>query len=80
MGNGEQEKNASDSLESGAAVMVLDSDFTPEYVRSTVLPLLADDAALQRMRSGSKGLGRPDAASAFVDVISEALLASSRRR
>jgi len=80
VGNGEQEKNAADSLNAGAAVMVVDRDFTPEYVRGTVLPLLADDAALQRMRSGSKGLGRPDAASAFVDVISEALKASSRRR
>lgn len=73
VGNGEQEKNAEDSIEAGAAVMVLDRDFTPEYVRQTVVPLLADDDALERMRASSRGLGRPDAAEAFVEVMREAL-------
>lgn len=73
VGNGEQEKNAKDSLDAGAAVMVLDRDFTPDYVRNTVLPLLADDGALERMRACSEGLGRPDAAGAFVTVMMEAL-------
>lgn len=73
VGNGEQEKNAADSLAVSAAVLVLDREFTPDYVRQTVLPLLADDAALERMRVRAEGLGRPDAAKAFVDVMREAL-------
>jgi UDP-N-acetylglucosamine--N-acetylmuramyl-(pentapeptide) pyrophosphoryl-undecaprenol N-acetylglucosamine transferase len=73
VGNGEQEKNASDSLGAGAAVLVADRDFTPDYVRQTVLPLLGDEAALQRMRDNAKGLGRPNAAKEFVDIIASAL-------
>jgi len=73
VGNGEQEKNAWDSLQAGSAVLVSDADFTPDYVRATVLPLLGDDAALQRMRQKAKGLGRADAAEAFVGVMRDAL-------
>ncbi len=73
VGNGEQEKNAADSLQAGAAVMVLDRDFTPEYVREMVLPLLADDEALARMRALSVGLGRPDAAHDFVALMLRAV-------
>lgn len=73
VGNGEQEKNAWDSLQAGSAVLVLDADFTPEYVRATVLPLLGDDQALARMRERARGLGRADAATAFVQVMKDAL-------
>jgi len=73
VGNGEQEKNAWDSLQAGSAVLVSDADFTPDYVRATVLPLLGDDAALQRMRQKAKGLGRADAAEDFVGVMRDAL-------
>lgn len=72
VGNGEQEKNAADSLAKGAAVMVLDSDFTPERFLKTVLPLLHDEAALERMRRNAKGLGRPDAAERFARMMLEA--------
>ena len=78
VGNGEQEKNAADSLAASAALMVLDRDFTPEFVREVVIPLLGDDKALARMRARAAGLGRKDAAEAFVQVMTEAL--SSRTR
>jgi len=80
VGNGEQEKNAADSLQAGAAVMVLDRDFTPDYVGETVLPLLADGEALARMRTASAGLGKPDAATDFVDVMTEALRTRTTRK
>lgn len=79
VGNGEQEKNAAESLDAGAAVMVADRDFTPDYVRSTVMPLLGDSDALERMRRRARGLGRPDAASDFVQVMVEALAWKSAR-
>jgi len=72
VGNGEQEKNAEDSLRAGAAVLVSDRDFTPEYVAQTVLPLLGDDQALARMKNNAKNLGRPDAAQEFAQLIVEA--------
>jgi UDP-N-acetylglucosamine--N-acetylmuramyl-(pentapeptide) pyrophosphoryl-undecaprenol N-acetylglucosamine transferase len=80
VGNGEQEKNAEDSLRASAAVLVLDRQFTPDYVRSMVLPLLADDAAIRRMADNAGGLGRPHAAPAFVAVMMEALAASQEAR
>jgi len=80
VGNGEQDKNAAESLEAGAAVLVADRDFTPESVRSRILPLLGDNDALERMRRSAKGLGRPDAAEAFVGVMSEALEAHTRAK
>jgi UDP-N-acetylglucosamine--N-acetylmuramyl-(pentapeptide) pyrophosphoryl-undecaprenol N-acetylglucosamine transferase len=80
VGNGEQEKNAADSLAASAAVLVLDREFTPDYVRKTVLPLLADDTAIQRMAANAKGLGRPGAAKAFVDVMVEARDALPRQK
>jgi UDP-N-acetylglucosamine--N-acetylmuramyl-(pentapeptide) pyrophosphoryl-undecaprenol N-acetylglucosamine transferase len=73
VGNGEQEKNAADSLAAGAAVLLLDRDFTPERVRDVVVPLLSDDKALERMRTKAAGLGRPHAAEGFVQVMMEAL-------
>lgn len=73
VGNGEQEKNAADSLQASAAVLVLDREFTPEYVRKAVLPLIADDGAVARMADNARGLGRPGAAAAFVSVMREAL-------
>ncbi len=73
VGNGEQEKNAADSLAAGAAVLVLDRDFMPQRVREVVLPLLADEKALERMRTSAAGLGRPGATQAFVEVMLEAL-------
>lgn len=79
VGNGEQEKNAVDSLQASAAVLVLDRQFTPDYVRSMVLPLLADDGAIARMAKNAEGLGRPHAAAAFVAVMREALGATVRR-
>jgi len=72
VGNGEQEKNAEDSLRAGAAVLVRDRDFTPDYVQKTVLPLLGDDQALERMKHNAKNLGRPDAAAEFAALIVEA--------
>jgi len=76
IGNGEQEKNAADSLNAGAAVLVADRDFTPQNFRSSVLPLLADDQAIARMKKCAEGLGRPDAAESFVGVMKTALAAS----
>jgi UDP-N-acetylglucosamine--N-acetylmuramyl-(pentapeptide) pyrophosphoryl-undecaprenol N-acetylglucosamine transferase len=78
VGNGEQEKNAWDSLHAGAAVLVSDSDFTPDYVRATVLPLLGDDAALERMRARAQGLGKAGAAEAFVALMVRAAHSGDR--
>jgi len=79
VGNGEQEKNAEDSLRAGAAVLVRDRDFTPDYVRQTVMPLLGDDEALGRMKRNARHLGRPDAATEFALLMVEATVKAGSR-
>ena len=69
VGNGEQEKNAADSFNSGAAVLVRDADFTPDNVALTVWPLLQDDGALRRMKSAAAGLGKRDAAKRMAQIV-----------
>jgi len=71
VGNGEQEKNAQDSLDRGAAVLVRDEDFTPETALHTVWPLLQDEKALRTMKTAASGLGRSDAAALMAHTIIE---------
>src|SRR5699024_12051531 len=42
IGNGEQRLNAQDVVAAGGGLLVADAQVTPDWVRSTVLPLLAD--------------------------------------
>lgn len=69
VGNGEQKKNAAESVASGGALMVSDADFTEGYVLATLIPLLNDDDALARMRARAQGLGKPDAAASMATLI-----------
>ncbi|MGL3804948.1 undecaprenyldiphospho-muramoylpentapeptide beta-N-acetylglucosaminyltransferase [Paeniglutamicibacter sp. R2-26] len=73
IGNGEQRLNAADLVAAGGALIVADADFTPDYVTGTVLPLLRDTAALERMAEAAAGQGRSDAAEAMAAMILDAL-------
>ncbi|MBI1849285.1 MAG: UDP-N-acetylglucosamine--N-acetylmuramyl-(pentapeptide) pyrophosphoryl-undecaprenol N-acetylglucosamine transferase [Planctomycetes bacterium] len=57
-----QERNAEVLTTRGAARIVHEGDLTPEVFDSSVLGLLADDAAIAAMAKASRALGRPDAA------------------
>ncbi|MBA3265345.1 MAG: undecaprenyldiphospho-muramoylpentapeptide beta-N-acetylglucosaminyltransferase [Nocardioidaceae bacterium] len=61
IGNGEQALNARAVVEAGGAVMVSDADFTPEWVRSQVPPMVRDPLRLQQMSRASRSLIRRDA-------------------
>jgi UDP-N-acetylglucosamine--N-acetylmuramyl-(pentapeptide) pyrophosphoryl-undecaprenol N-acetylglucosamine transferase len=49
VGNGEQRFNAEPLVTAGGAVLVADSDFSPEYVRDQVVPLISNTKQLKRM-------------------------------
>ena len=57
-----QAKNARWMEEGGAAVVIPDSELSPERLRSVVGALLADGERLPRMRDAARRLARPDAA------------------
>ncbi|WHF24794.1 hypothetical protein QJS66_05515 [Kocuria rhizophila] len=54
IGNGEQELNARSLVGSGGAQIVADDQFTPQFYRDTVAPLVSDAARLDRMAGASQ--------------------------
>lgn len=62
VGNGEQEKNAAETVRAGGALMVSQQDFTPQWVRENLIPLLQDSTKVQAMAQAMSGLGRRDGA------------------
>src|SRR5699024_12770125 len=69
VGNGEQRRNAADVVTAGGGVLVPDAQFTPDWVREVVVPLLRDPAALAEMAERAAATGVPDGAERLVEVI-----------
>ncbi|MDO5618451.1 undecaprenyldiphospho-muramoylpentapeptide beta-N-acetylglucosaminyltransferase [Kocuria sp.] len=69
IGNGEQALNARSLVNAGAAHVVKDAEFTPEYVRDTVFPLATDTQALAQMAQAARGAGVRDAAATMAQLI-----------
>jgi UDP-N-acetylglucosamine--N-acetylmuramyl-(pentapeptide) pyrophosphoryl-undecaprenol N-acetylglucosamine transferase len=73
VGNGEQRFNAQGAVAAGAAMLVDDAAFTPQWVDDTLVPLLSDAAAVARMADAAQGIGVRDGAARVVELIAEAL-------
>jgi UDP-N-acetylglucosamine--N-acetylmuramyl-(pentapeptide) pyrophosphoryl-undecaprenol N-acetylglucosamine transferase len=73
VGNGEQKFNLQDVLAAGGAVTITDSEFTPEYVRSTLIPMLSDSKRLAEMSEAAKQAGVLDGTERFVALVDEVL-------
>jgi len=67
IGNGEQRLNAADHVAAGGAQLIDDKDFTAEFVRRNVFPLLGS-TRLADMAAASQSLGRAGAARALADL------------
>ncbi|WP_102161633.1 undecaprenyldiphospho-muramoylpentapeptide beta-N-acetylglucosaminyltransferase [Zhihengliuella halotolerans] len=72
IGNGEQRHNGRPLVDAGGAIMVDNADFTADYVRETVLELLADADRLEQMGRAAAGHGRRDAAESVAQLVLEA--------
>lgn len=72
VGNGEQRFNAEDAVEAGGALLVNDAEFTPEWVRESLVPLLADGALIAEMGALALTVGVLDGADRMVDLIDSA--------
>jgi UDP-N-acetylglucosamine--N-acetylmuramyl-(pentapeptide) pyrophosphoryl-undecaprenol N-acetylglucosamine transferase len=73
VGNGEQRHNAVSVLAAGGGILVEDSAFTPSWVERELVPLLADDLALQRMAAGAASVGVRDGDVRMTDLIQRGL-------
>jgi UDP-N-acetylglucosamine--N-acetylmuramyl-(pentapeptide) pyrophosphoryl-undecaprenol N-acetylglucosamine transferase len=66
-----QEINARSLSEAGAAVMIRESELTPESLAATVRDLCANPERLRKMEKAAGLLGRPEAAKEIADVCAE---------
>lgn len=72
IGNGEQRLNAHQAVEAGAARIVDNGAFTPEWVVTTLLPLLRDTGAIEAMADAALTIGVRDGTQRMVDLIHDA--------
>ena len=78
VGNGEQRLNARDLVAAGAALVVDDADFSPEWVASDLVPMLTGRARIARMAAAASTMPRRDGASELLTLVREALAARER--
>lgn len=69
IGNGEQALNARALVASGAALLVEDAQFTPDYVRRTIFSLITNSQQLSVMAQAAQGEGVRDAAQTMAGLI-----------
>jgi len=80
IGNGEQALNATEQVEVGGAMLVANSDFTPDWVATTLIDLLGDRALIADMAARTRSIGVLDGADRMVDLVSAALADSVASR
>ena len=73
VGNGEQRHNLQDVLGHGGAMTISDKEFTLEYVRSTLIPVLSDSKKISQMSEATKRSGVLDGSERFISLIDEVL-------
>lgn len=78
IGNGEQRINAAHVVAAGGAQIVDDAVFTPDVVRTQVLPILTDPARLSAMAAAASSCGERDADARLADLVEAAVAAGGR--
>lgn len=73
-GNGEQRLNARESVAVGGAIVVADADFTPEWVKGVLIPLLNSRATVADMAARIATVGTLDGTDRMVQLVQSALL------
>lgn len=66
-----QSANARGPAEAGAAVVVPESEFTPERLRQEIADILGDPSRAAAMAAAALALGRPDAAEELADLVTD---------
>ncbi len=72
VGNGEQRHNAEALVAAGGGLLVDDDEFTPEWVRTTLLPVLREPDQLRDMSEAARASGVLDAADRLADLVVDA--------
>ncbi|TFC86973.1 glycosyltransferase [Cryobacterium sp. TMT4-31] len=72
VGNGEQRFNAADVVAAGGGILVDDAAFLPGWVRSELLPVLAEPERIHGMSVAAHSAGVLDGTARTIDLIDEA--------
>jgi UDP-N-acetylglucosamine--N-acetylmuramyl-(pentapeptide) pyrophosphoryl-undecaprenol N-acetylglucosamine transferase len=73
IGNGEQALNAAGLVRNGGALMVQDRTLSPDWIRSSLIPLLTDPGRLAEMSRKSESQGIRNADQLMADLVLEAV-------
>ena len=73
VGNGEQRLNAQQVVAAGGAVLVDDASFTPEYVRSELIPMVSNSKLRQEMKAKALSSGFGDGAKRLLKLVNGVL-------
>ena len=73
VGNGEQRFNAAGVVRVGGGILVSDREFTPEWVRDNLIPLLRNEAKIVQMGAAAKAMGVRDGTARMVNLVELAL-------
>ena len=68
---GNQRLNAEAIVAAGAGLEIPDAELTPARLGEAILPLMANPERLREMAKASRGLGRPEAATALARILLE---------
>ncbi len=72
IGNGEQRRNVDSVVDAGGAIAVRNSDFTPEWIRDSLVPLLRNPTKIAELTARTSAIGMRDGTAKTVALISEA--------
>lgn len=73
VGNGEQRFNAADLVEAGGAILVEDAEFSSEFVRDQVIPLISNSKRLRTMSVAAKSASIADGTERLYQLIRSVL-------
>lgn len=73
VGNGEQRFNAATVVKAGGGLMVLDKDFSSQWITRELVPLLRDEQKLVDMGLKARSVGILDGTSRMINLIDAAL-------
>lgn len=73
IGNGEQRRNAASVAQAGGAIILKNADFTPEWVRHELVPLLHNSTLISEMGARASSQGMRDGTARTVALIAQAL-------
>lgn len=76
VGNGEQELNARDIVSAGGAILCKDAEFSPEWVRDSLIPLLTDTERRADMAERARAAGIRDGAERLTSLVFAAVAES----